>query len=389
MGNHQIRVITVLMLFLLSVMAPNIVEARYPSVALTPLEQAAKLSSVVSQTIADKLFPPTVETITPKSFYQRNYRSEWISSSLADRIKIAEKIGTHGVNRYATEHSWVKLLGSQGRGIRQGPDFIYWDRDSGKVRVIEAKGGSSSLKWTYGSMQGTNTNIIRSAKAVLESTKASQTEKLQAARVIEAARKNHLETGVVNTSHVLGKPRTPQLKGMDTEDVSKEAGRIKRELVKTKPGSVQLFKKAGTVHRVDRLNYFTTTKGMATLWRPLQTAWLQRVGQATGRWFLPIAVGVEGLRAGGAYYEYALGRTSQREFYRQSAGPTIFAVFTTGGTIVGGGIPGAAFGAILAVPAQFAGDWMLNWYYRKFDEKKLRLVDVAVEKFYGLEVNTT
>jgi hypothetical protein len=138
--------------------------------------------------------------------------------------------------------------------------------------------------------------------------------------------------------------------------------------------------------------------GSATQLRLLQHARLKVLGQAAGKWFLPIAVGVEGLNAGIAYYEYSTGRINQRDFYRRSTGPAIFAVFTTGGASVGGlagasaggvgAVPGAAagagVGALVAVPVQSAADWTWNWYYWKFDEQQRRVVNVAVERFYGL-----
>ena len=119
-------------------------------------------------------------------------------------------------------------------------------------------------------------------------------------------------------------------------------------------------------------------------------------GRVAGTWFLPIALGVEGLNAGVAYYEYSTGRISQRDFYRRTTGPAVFAVFTTGGAIIGaiagapeggsGALPGAGayVGAWVAVPVQFVADWGWNWYYRKFDDKQREAVDRAVERYYGL-----
>ena len=52
----------------------------------------------------------------------------------------AERIGTRGAAKYAAEQGWIKLLGARGRGISQGPDFVYLDPFSNRVRVIEAKG---------------------------------------------------------------------------------------------------------------------------------------------------------------------------------------------------------------------------------------------------------
>ena len=122
-------------------------------------------------------------------------------------------------------------------------------------------------------------------------------------------------------------------------------------------------------------------------------------GRVAGKAFLPIMLGVEGLRLATAHHEYGLGRISQREFYRRSAGPAIMAVFTGGGATVGGivgfqaggvgaipgAIMGANIGAFAAIPVQFAFDYGVDWYYREFDEKQRRVVNAAVETFYGLE----
>ena len=291
-------------------------------------------------------------------------------------------------------------------------------------------------------MQGTNTNTIRSANFVLKSAKASRAQKLSAAQVIKAAQNNLLETRVVRTDHVLGKPESPRLEGRNVDNVRKEAVRLERELIRKKPDLVPVFREATMARKADRLKYFATTKGMATLgltstgflgwdayqqaqdaWRMfqdpalrgtilpymqtgtavgrgaqaaatlelsssvrlglLQQAGLQRFGRVASQRFLPIAVGVEGLRGGVAYYEYDSGRISQREFYRRSTGPAIFAVSTVGGGIAAG-IPGAAVAAIFAVPIQFAGDWMLNWYYQEFDERQIQRVNAAVYRHYGL-----
>ena len=292
-----------------------------------------------------------------------------MSAALSDRVRLAERIGTQGTTRYATERGLVELLGARGRGISQGPDFIYLDPFSNRVRVIEAKGGSSQPKWTYGSRQGTNINAIRSAKFVLKSAKASQAEKRTAALIIRAAQKTRLETGVVKTPHVLGKPEFPRLKGSwSRKDVSKEAFGIERELRRNNdPNMARMFKGAGAGQRVASLKY-VATKGM----------------RYVGRGFLPIAVGVEGWKVGMAYYDHASGRMSQREFYRSSIEPATFAVFTVGGGIVAG-IPGASLGAGVALLVQIASDWGLNHDSQKFDDEQTRLVNAAVYEHYGLE----
>ena len=122
------------------------------------------------------------------------------------------------------------------------------------------------------------------------------------------------------------------------------------------------------------------------------------IGRIAARAFLPITLSVEGSRLATAYHEYGSGRISQREFYQRSAGPAVMAVFTVGGATVGGvvgfqvggvgaipgAIAGAGVGVFAAIPAQFATDYVVNWYYREFDEKQRRAVNAAVETFYGL-----
>ena len=93
-----------------------------------------------------------------------------------------------------------------------------------------------------------------------------------------------------------------------------------------------------------------------------------------------------------AYYHYASGVTSAREFYRASAGPAIVVAFTGAGAIAGvfvfgvGAVPGAAFGAMAALPVEVATDWVLERYYRVFDRRQRRLVDAAVDEHYDVDV---
>ncbi len=296
------------------------------------------------------------------------FLSSIVTPNVAWANSQAERIGTQGAARYATERGWVKLLGARGRGISQGPDFVYLDPFSNRVRVIEAKGGSSQPKWTYGSRQGTNTNAIRSAQFVLKSARASQREKWAAALVIRAAQKKRLETGVVRTPHVLDKPSPPRLKdSFDRKNVGKEAFGIEREYRRNNPNWAKAFNGASAGQRAASLRY-VATKGM----------------RYAGRWFLPIAVGVEGLRMGGAYYDFSQGTISQRDLSQHSLGSMLFVTFTVGGGIVGG-IPGAFVGAALAVPAEIAGGRILNRYYQKLNDEQTRLVNAAVYEHYGLD----
>ena len=121
------------------------------------------------------------------------------------------------------------------------------------------------------------------------------------------------------------------------------------------------------------------------------------VSKLASRMFLPVTLGVEGLQFATAYHEYSLGRISQRDLYRRTASPAIIIIFTVGGGIVGGiigiqaagitAIPaaviGANYGAIAAIPVQFTTSYILNWYYRKFDEHQRLVVNAAVEKCYA------
>ncbi|GEM_PF-1895344 len=427
-----------------------------PAMPLSQLEQAGRVSAMASQTPALRLYPPPVEVLTQASYFQRDYRAPWVSASVYERIRLAERIGNQGRARYATERGWTKIVGSQARGIVQGPDSVVWDSRTGTTRVLEAKGGTSEGKWTYQSWQGTNRNAIRSAEFVLDSNSASPLEKMAAARVIKAAQANDLRTGMVKTSHVLGTPDAPRLEGeWSSENVAKEAVEIERRVTRWNPSAASTFRAAGAAQSSDMLRY-RAAQGVAVLglagsgllgwdaYQQLIIAWkmwndplLRRTalpylqtglsggrwaeagtlgfgsaaelgllgrggmsvfGRAAGKWFLPIAVGAEGLSAGIAYYEYSTGRISQREFYRRTTGPAIFAVFTTGGAIIGGALgapaggvgaaPGAlaggSIGALVAVPVQFVADRIWKWYYSKFDEKQRAAVDRAVECHYGL-----
>ncbi len=307
MSNRQIRAVAIIVFLLLSVMAPNIVGAKHPSTALTPLEQSVWLSNVASQMVVGRP-------------HQHHYRSAWVSASLSDRVRLAERIGNEGATRYATKRGLAELLGSRGRNISQGPDFVYLS--SNRVRVIEAKGGSSQPKWTYGSRQGTNINTIRSAKFVLKSAQANQAEKRMAALIIRAAQKNRLETGVVKTPHVSGRPEFPRLQGSwNRKDVSKEAFRIERELRRNNP---HLAAKAFNGANVGR-------PGMASM-RYVMIKGMRYVG----RYSLPVAIGVEGWMAWTAYHAYTSGLIGQSEFYHRIRGPAMFVASTGLGAIVGG-----------------------------------------------------
>lgn len=260
-----------------------------------------------------------------------------------------------------------------------------------------------------------------------------------------------------STLHVLGKPKTPQLEGeWSSTNVSKEALKIERRLARQRPELAQTFEEArreqasGLLkHRMAQgvaflglasagvlgWNAYQESRGTFTMFHDpalrgtalpylrggiaagrwvqasalglgsaaelgmLGQGGLRVFGQAAGKWFLPVAIVVETISAGTAYYEHSTGRISQREFCRRTTGPAVFVVCTTAGGVIGGligggttvgpgavpgAVAGAKIGAIVSVPLSFVANSAWNWRYREFNEQQRRAVDVAVEKLYGL-----
>ena len=356
----------------------------------------------------DSIRPETALTdVAPLA--RGNYRNHWLSASLGDRVRIAQLIGEEGVSHYADGRQLRTLLGPFGHRASIGPDSIYWNSATGKVQVLEAKGGSSVPKWTYQSLQGTNVNAIRSAAGVLAHRSASWREQLQAARVIKAAQRGHLETGIVRTGHVLGTPRTPTPSGLDVGNVTREARQLERQLIQRSPGLRLAFAIAGSQHRVDRLAYRTAqwapagslARGsnalvpLATVLR-LDSAALvgsraSQLGMVASRWILPISLGLAGGSLTVVILKYANASISSPEFVRESAGPAILVVFTAAGALIGGlsssgigAVPGAVVGAMLALPFQLGFDWFFDLYYRKFDRAQQIAVDQAIKvRYFG------
>lgn len=145
----------------------------------------------------------------------------------------------------------------------------------------------------------------------------------------------------------------------------------------------------------------TTTLGVSSAaqletFRLPASAGLVRIAGAV---LLPVTFGVEGMRLTTAYYEYNLGRISQRDLYRRATGSTIAGAMIASGAVLGGlvglpaggvgALPGAAAGAkiavFIAIPVQLAADFLWGSYYQNFDSRQRRLVNEAVDRFYGLE----
>ncbi len=133
-------------------------------------------------------------------------QADWLKATPEQRIPIAEHLGEQGARQYAQSQGWQPIYQGQDRQIRQGLDLVYQDPATGKIIVIEAKGGTSPLGRGYGYEQGTSEWSVKSAENVLHHKGASPAEREAAKKVIEAAQQGNLEVQVVRTTHVYGKP---------------------------------------------------------------------------------------------------------------------------------------------------------------------------------------
>ena len=398
MGNHHNRSIFLRTILVLCGAFPVCVFADYVNFPSTPLEQMSTLSSVSKHRIPITMLSPNVESFLARLPSQIDYEFDYNRASSGERRSISQFQGERGAARFATGQRWKTLLNPHGHRLIVGPDSVYSDPQSGRVRVIEAKGGAGRTSVSYSTRQGTNKNTIRSAARVLTSPRANLNEKLQAARIIKAAQRGQLTTGVVATRVLSGRFSDPQLVGRwSTRNVSTEAARIEQKLAKQYPESRRFFRKAGFLHKVERIRYrgarllvVGSASARALVPKSTHRARLQRVGRAIGRWFVPVGVGIAGATVMVARYQASSGVINTREFYRRSAGPTIFVVLTATGAIVGGPVfgvgsfAGAYLGALAAVPTGAAADWAISRYYRDFDLSQRRLVDAAVEEVYGV-----
>jgi len=256
----------------------------------------------------------------------------WAFLTPSERIALAERIGEDGVAKYAAERQLTPLLHPRRKTIAIGPDSIYWNRASGKVMVLEAKGGSSQPKRTYGTVQGTNANALQSAAGLLAARNASPNERLQAARVIKAAQRGSLRTAIVRTPHVLGSPLAPRRIGPTNADlVAHKARAIERQLIQGTPTLERIFRQAA-----------------ATPERTLP--------RLSGHWLVPAGVGTASvLAATQAYRLVTMGLNDPRYPYEiaSTAGLVTFA----GIGFWLGGPPGGALGALAAIPVQLGFWW--------------------------------
>lgn len=371
---------------------PIAVVAQYPGALFTPAERMSMLAETANPTVWSRLQSRvTMPTATTAPSYQRNYRTRYLVAGLGDRVAIAQTIGEEGVEQYASTRRMKQLLGSHGRSVPIGPDSVYWNRSSGRVRVLEAKGGSSPPKWTYGSLQGTNANTVRSAGGLLELRRAGAVEKLQAARVIKAAQSGHLETAVIRTQHILGTPLAPRRVGeVHTGNVANEARLLQHELVKRNPELGPIFRRAGAEHRASRLVYlgrtltpqagFQNLPGVASIssltaagGRSLLIAW-----QIGNRWIIPVGLSAAGATVAIQGYHLGVHNIGYAEFVDEIAGPAVLLTFTGAGFGIGG-MPGAAIGMVLALPVQ-TYLWLSN--DQQFSEAQQQAIEMALRAQY-------
>ena len=206
----------------------------YDKTFLTPSEREARLAIGASpQAYRSLRLPPQ----------QHDYHRSWMLAGQAKRIATAQRIGEEGLTVYADRQRMPTLLDPLRKSVAIGPDSIYRDNATGKIVVLEAKGGHSRPKLTYGTPQGTNANTLHSAAGLLIAKSASPNEQFQSARLIKEAQRGNLATGIVRTPHTLGSPQQPRLIASINNDNVSESPRVCRRLQPMKGWSDEHDKK--------------------------------------------------------------------------------------------------------------------------------------------------
>lgn len=136
-----------------------------------------------------------------------NLHEQWMKAKMQGRLDIVEQIGEDGADRVCREKGWSKILGKEYKtsAHRQGFDQV-WKSADGRIHVVEAKGGSSTVDWGYGYRQGTPEWAVKAAEKTLGNHAATEVEKAAARSVLNAASEGKLSVHVIRTEHVLGKP---------------------------------------------------------------------------------------------------------------------------------------------------------------------------------------
>ncbi|MDR1611595.1 MAG: hypothetical protein LBT97_02300 [Planctomycetota bacterium] len=137
----------------------------------------------------------------------------WLAHSLSDRQRMVEIIGENGAREYAEARGWNPLYNRHTPDcIPQGPDQVYIDTATGRLKVIEAKGGNASVRQSYGVQQGSPEWAVKSSEAVLKSPHAGAAQKRAAREILEKAAAGKMDAVVVKTPHVLGRAGKPVVK---------------------------------------------------------------------------------------------------------------------------------------------------------------------------------
>ena len=137
-------------------------------------------------------------------------QQQWLASNLSQRQDLAEQVGIKGAASYAAEQGYVPVLSVTEKITLHGPDGVYRARD-GKLVVIEAKGGTSSINQGYGFSQGTAEHAVAGAERMLKQDAIPLKERIAYETVIKEASRGNLRVEIVRTTHVLGEPNLPKL----------------------------------------------------------------------------------------------------------------------------------------------------------------------------------
>ena len=366
MRNRRIMGMAVLLLFVFVAVNPNVVSAQSAALSLdfplTSQEQAARLWELAGHTMARKLFPSVPDSVKP-------LQQEYLRGNV-----LGEVIGEKGAAWYAAKHGLIQLLGSEGSGIRQGPDSVYWAPYCG-IKT-PCRGDPLLID------DCDTTNVAKEVHEIERNNPKAQEFLRQAGQVRRAARL---------VGRFAGAP------GLRWDEYrvawSRMAQTATLRVIST--DRLGIWKQPATAVGAQP----TTAQAAQPESRKL-SVW--GIGKIASRASVLVGLGAESWQLATAYHEYDLGRISQRELSRSKAEWVFTAGSATAGAAVGAivGIVGKVAGfqldvkqtastgaGIGAYAAGFAVDPVLNWYYREweFDAQQRRAVNAAVEAFYGLE----
>ncbi len=376
--------------------------ARYPDMLLTPQEQAARLQGLAGPEMAQKLFPPTADSITTKLLHGLSHQREH-SGTL-----------TYGLNGPTGLPSTAQKLAVQRR--RSGAAAAGTLRLDDKLCDLtpdDERKHPTSQGWTVldlaARLQSGWDTYQRATAAWSMFRDPTWTEILVShvqqptitfvQQFLPGARNEPFSDTLSQALPVAGLGGVLLL-GLETYQEARRAKSMFRD--PTLAGSALHYMQAGMalsraaqtgtvgINSLAQLNImtFSTWEGLA------------RVAEQA---FIPVVAVGELLRVGIAYDQHRLGRISLRDFRRSSAGLGILVVFVTSGAAAGalagflpggitaapGAMVGAKIGGLAAIPFQFFGDRVADywhgWRERKFNEKQRRLINAAVETFYGFE----